>query len=234
MAIGVDARTPGSQSFAAGASVVGATTATWTHALGAALSNGFLIVDGAQDAGANSTSVVWDFGGVAQALTRKGTVTTGSCRAEIWGVANPAPSGSKSIQVAWSGAHDGCFASASYSGVDQVTPYNAASPQTNTAASGTSIALAVTTTSGEMAITAMVQDYAGSTGVLPAKDASSNYHGAGQASATTIGVGAGDQAAVGASTTMTWTVPNNGGLAIVGVSLRPSTASFLGGCLVKN
>jgi hypothetical protein len=127
--------------------------------------------------------------------------------------------------VSWSGSHDGGFSSASYSGVDQTTIFNAASPQTNTAASGTSISLGVTTTSGELAIDAMVQDYAGSTSTLPAKGASQTYLGAGQTSATTIGIGASDQAASGTTTTMSWTVPNNGGLGIVGVSLLPAAST---------
>jgi hypothetical protein len=216
VAITVDARTPGNQTL--GASGTGVSTLTWNHTLGV-LTNGILIVSGSQDAGANSTGVNWDQLGTPVALTRKGSVSQGTCRAEIWYLKAPAVTGTKQVKVTWSGNHDGGFSSASYAGVDQTTTFNAASPQTNTAGSGTSISLTVTTTSGELAIDAMVQDYAGSTSTLPAKGASQTYLGAGQTSATTIGVGASDQAASGASVSMSWTVPNNGGLGIVGISL---------------
>jgi hypothetical protein len=223
MAIAADARTPGNQTL--GGSGTGVTSVSWNHTLGT-LTNGILVVSGSQDAGANSTGVNWDQAGTPVAFTgRKGSVTQGTTRAEIWYFKAPSPTGTKQIQVSWSGSHDGGFSSASYSGVDQTTIFNAASPQTNTAASGTSISLGVTTTSGELAIDAMVQDYAGSTSTLPAKGASQTYLGAGQTSATTIGIGASDQAASGTTTTMSWTVPNNGGLGIVGVSLLPAASS---------
>lgn len=223
----VDARTTGTQTFASGAFTAGAAFVAFSHTLGAGLQNPYLVVAGAQDANANSTGTNWDNLGTPQALIRKGGAVTGSCRSEIWGVAAPTGSGTKQVRIDWSGTHDGAFGAVSYTGVHQTVPWNAASPQTNTAANGTSIALGATTLPGEMAVSAIVQDYAGSTGTLPAKDAGSSYISAGQCSASSIGVGASDQAATTTTTTFTWTVPNNGGLAIVVASLAAAPSSYV-------
>lgn len=221
MAIAVDARSTGLQTLAA--SATGQTTVAWSHTLGV-LTNGILIVLIAQDAGANSTSVIWDDGGTSIALTRKGTVSQGTCRAEIWYVLTAGlVTGTKTIRANWSGSHEGQGGSASYSGVDQTTIFNAASPQTATGASGTNPSLAVTTTAGELAIDSAVQDLS-TTGTAPAKGASQTYVAAGvNTNTSSIESGHSEQAAAGASTTMTWTMQASGGAwGQVGVSLLPS------------
>jgi hypothetical protein len=225
MAITADARTPGSQAFAAGASIAGGTSVTWTHTLGV-LSAGILIVTGAQDAAAASTSAVWDQGGTNVAMTRKTNATaTGSCRPEIWFLKAPSPTGAKSARVSWSGSHDGGFGSASYDGVDQTTIFNAASPQNATGASGTNPSLTVTTAAGEMAIDAVVQDFSANS-VAPNKGASQTYICAGAVSAPSIGAGGSDRAAVGASTAMSWTVDTTkGAWSQTGVSLLPAAGA---------
>lgn len=227
MPIAVDARTPGNQTL--GASVAGGTSVSWTHPLGAGLSNGFLAVSGAQDAAANSTGVNWDQTGTPVAFTgRKGTVTQGACRAELWYLKAPAPSGTKTIRVSWSGSHDGGFQSASYSGVDQTTIFNAASPQSATGASGTNPSLTGTSTNGEMVIDAMVQDLTSSGAATPTKGASQNYLGAGLPSATSIAIGSSDRAAVGTTTAMTWTVTTTkGAWGQVLMSLLPASSGTL-------
>lgn len=224
MAIAVDSRKTGAQTLAA--SVTAATSVTWTHTLGAGLSNGILIVSAAQDAGANSTSAVWDDGGTNAAMTRKGTVSQGTCRAEIWFLKSPAVTGTKTIRVSWSGSHEGEGGSASYSGVDQTTTFNAASPQTSTGISGTNPSLAVTTTSGELAIDSAVQDLS-TTGSAPTKGASQTYIAAGvNVNTSSIESGHSEFPAVGATTTMTWTLTTSGGAwGQVGVSLLPATAT---------
>lgn len=221
MAITNDARTSGAQSFTSGASVAGGTSVTWTHTLGV-LSNGILIAGGAQDAGAASTAGTWDQGGTNAAMTRKTNATaTGSCRPEIWYLKAPAVTGAKSMRVAWSGSHDGGFGGASYAGVDQTTTFNAASPQNATGASGTNPSLTVTTTSGELAIDAVVQDFTANS-VAPNKNAANTYICAGAVSAPTIGCGASERAAVGASTAMAWTVDTSkGAWSQTGISLLP-------------
>jgi hypothetical protein len=226
MAIVVDARASGAQSFPAGASVTGATTMAWTHTLGV-LTNGILIVSLAQDAAANTTSVVWDDGGTNIALARKGTVSQGSCRAEIWWVLTSGlVTGAKTIRATWVGSHEGEGGSASYSGVDPVTPFNPASPQTATGLSGTNPSLGVTTTAGELAIDSAVQDLA-TTGHAPTKGASQTYIAAGvNVNTTSIESGHSEFPAVGTTTTLTWTFePSGGAWGQVGVSLRP----FVGG-----
>lgn len=222
MAISVDARTPGSQTFAAGASVVGGTSVTWTHTLGAG-SNTILLAAGAQDAGAASTSAAWDSAGTNVAMTRETNATaTGTCRPEIWYLQTPATTGSKSVKVSWSGSHDGGYSSASYFGV---AGFNASSPQNATGANGTNPSLTVTSTSGEMVVDAMVQDFTANS-VAPTKNASANYIGAGAVSATTIGVGASDRSSVGASVTMTWSVDTTkGAWSQTGVSLTVASTA---------
>lgn len=224
MAIAVDARNSGGQTLAA--SVTAATSVNWNHTLGAALSNGILIVSCAQDAGANSTGVNWDDGGTNAALTRKGTVSQATTRAEIWFLKAPAVTGTKTIRVSWSGSHEGEGGSASYSGVDQATTFNAASPQSATGSSGTNPSLAVTTTAGELAIDSAVQDLT-ITGSAPTKGASQTYIAAGvNTNNTSIESGHSEQAAVGATTTMTWTMTASGGAwGQVGVSLLPASGA---------
>lgn len=220
-AITVDKRSPGSQTLAG--NVTAATSISWTHTLGAALSNSILVVGSSQDSNANSTGVNWDDGASNLALTRKGSVTTGTVRAEIWYVIAPTPTGAKTIKESWTGSHDGNGASASYAGVDQTTIFNAASPQTNTGASGNST-LSVTTTSGEMSFDVATKDLGGA-GSAPTKGASQNYVGADvDTSTSTIETGVSDQASVGASVTNTWTLPATGAWAAVGVSLLQASA----------
>jgi hypothetical protein len=221
-AISVDARATGAQSIAAGANV-NATTATWTHTVGALSANSILIVVLAQDSGALASSVVWDQGGTNVALTRKGSATTGSVRVEIWFLKNPSPQGAKSVRVTVSPSAHIIAGSASFDGVDQATTFNAASPQTATGASGTNPSLAVTTTSGEWAVNVAVQDLTGAGGT-PTKNASDNYifSGANTVSGTIEGGGS-DRSASGSSVTQTWTMqPSTGAWAQVGVSLLPS------------
>lgn len=226
MAIAVDARSSGAQSFPAGASVSGATSMSWTHTLGAALSNEILIVTVGQDAAANSTSAVWDDGATNVALTRKSTVSQGNCRAEHWYLkATISPTGAKTIRVSWTGSHDGCGGSASYSGVDQTTVFNASSPQTSTGAGGTNPSLPITTTSGELAIDCIVTDNTGAATVAPSKGASQTYISAGiNVNTSSICAGGSDQAATGTSLTHTWTVDPvfAGAWGQVGISLLPS------------
>lgn len=219
MAIVNDSRKTGAQTLAA--SVTAATSVTWTHTLGAGLSDAMLIVSCATDAGGNS-SAVWDDGGTNAAMTRKGGVSQGSTRAEIHFLQNPAVTGTKTIRVSWTGSHEGEGGSASYSGVGG---FNAASPQTATGASGTNPSLTVTTTNGELAIDSAVQDLTNA-GNTPTKGASQTYIAAGlNTNSTSIESGHSEQAASGSSVTMTWTMQaNTGAWGQIGVSLTPSGA----------
>jgi hypothetical protein len=231
MAIAVDARTTGARTLAGD---VNSTTMSWAHTLGA-LSNGILIVCLQQDANAATTSVVWDPAGANEALTLKGTISQGAARAEIWYLKSPSGTGSKTITATWSGTHHGCGGSASYSGVDQSTTFNAASPQTATGAIGTDPSLAITSANGELVIDSAVWDLAGVTNFAPTKvGGSQNYIAAGvNAVDTSISGSSSDQASTGASVTLQWTgdtVPASA-WGQVGVSLIPASA---GGRTTKN
>ena len=215
MAITVDSRASGAQSFPSGANVTAATTMTWTHTLGAG-SNTMLLAFVMQDAGGASTGVNWDSAGTNVAMAQEGTgAVTGTTRAEIWFLATPATTGAKSIKASWSGSHEACGGSASYFGV---SGFNASSPQTATG-SPTAVSLAVTSTSGEEVVNAFVQDL-GTTGSAPTKGAGQTYICAGvNTNTTSIEGGASDQASAGASVTCTWTCASIGSWAQIGASL---------------
>jgi len=227
MAIAVDARQTGAQTLAA--SSTGTTSVSWTHTLGASLTNSILIVSCAQSAAANSTGVTWDDGASNLALTLKGSVAQGNTRAEIWYVVAPTPSGAKTIRVSWSGSHGGEGGSASYTGVDQSTIFNAASPQTSTGLAGTDGSLTVTTTNGEMAVDSCVFDLQQNTTGSPGKGASQSYIAAGiNTTNNSIASGHSDFAATGTSVTMTWTHPTPAAFppwGQVGVSLLVASAA---------
>jgi hypothetical protein len=218
MAIAVDLRQTGGQTLAG--NVSGATSMSWTHTLGS-LSKGILVACVQQDASGVTTGVNWDDGGTNVAMTRKSTAITGACRADIWYlVGNPhATTGAKTIRASWSGSHHGCGGSASYSGVDQTTIFNAASPQTATG-NGTAVSLAVTSAAGEMVIDSVVHDLSG-TGAAQTKGASQDYIATGANSgAGSIDGSASDQVASGASTTMSWTLNRSDPWAQAALSLK--------------
>lgn len=109
----------------------------------------------ASGTGASVSGINWDDSGTPQALTRTGRAidTAGLGWAEKWYVLSPSP-GTKTIKVTYSGAVAATTGSASYAGVDQTTPYNAASPQT---LNGTTATATLNVTSG---ITELVTDCA--------------------------------------------------------------------------
>jgi hypothetical protein len=219
MAEVVDVRQPGNQTL--GGFVVGGTSATWNHNMGS-VANPALVVGGAQDAGANSTSCRWDDAASQQAFTLAGTVTQGATRGELWGLTRVTPIGNKAIRVSWSGSHDGGFSSASYAGVNQASMWDAAA-QTATGASGSNPSLTVNTVDGHYVVDAVVQDFSASSTTSPAKGASQNYLGAGRPSDPTIGVGSSDRLATGSTAAMTWTVDTTkGAWGQVGRSLAPA------------
>lgn len=222
MAITVDARNTGAQSLAAS---VNSTTMSWNHTLGAG-SNALLIAIVAQDAAAATTSVVWDDGGTNVAMTKIGSVVTGSTRAEIWYLKNPATTGTKAIKATWSGTHHGNGGSISLFGVDQSTTFNAASPQTATGATGTDPSLTVTSASGQLVIDSWVQDNSAPEITEPVVGAGQNYIIAhsNTVAAGSISSGGSDEASTGATVAMTWDIGGaggNGAWAQVGISLIP-------------
>lgn len=220
MAITVDARTSSTRSL--GGSVANAASVSWTHPYGSTVTNGILLAMGGQDANANSSKGSWDAGvaGSSAVMTRKGgSNPTGNCRAECFFILSPAVTGTKTITIGWTGVNDGGFGSASYCGVDQTTPFNAASPQTSTGVNGTNPSLSVTSSVGGLAVDAFVQDFTANSST-PTVGPGQNYIAAGVASVGSIGVGTSDEFSVGASVAMTWTVDTTkGNWAQVGIAL---------------
>ena len=123
----------------------GATSSTWSHTVGASLSNSLLVVSIATRDGSNSDQLATGvtYGGVA--LTRAGFAQyTGGppIRAELWYLKNPT-AGAANIVASFTGTvdHMSCGAT-SYSGVDQVIPFvNNIGIQAATGAGDVSIAV---------------------------------------------------------------------------------------------
>lgn len=212
MAVSVDSRN-------AGTSSASAASLTWSHTVGA-ISNGILLVmpQCSSATGVTISSVVWDDGGANTALTRKGQKQdSGTGWAEIWYLLSPAP-GTKNIKVTYSAAVACTAGSASYSGVDQATPFNAASPQS---ASGTTATATVDITSagGELVIDS-VNDNENTIDTLVVGGGQTTIHNITVSNNT---AGASSEEAGAASVTMSWTgLTLSAPWAIIGVSLRPA------------
>lgn len=216
MAIAVDSRQTGTSS-------TGASSLSWNHTVGS-ISNGILLAmpQVSSGTGVSVSSVVWDSGGANTALTRKGQKQdSGTGWAEIWHLLSPA-SGTKLIKVTYSASAAVTTGSASYSGVDQTTPFNAASPES---AAGTTATATVNITSavGELVIDS-VNDNENAPDTLVV--------GGGQTTISNISVGtntagACSEEAGAASVTMSWSgLTLSAPWAIVGVSLKPVSAGF--------
>jgi hypothetical protein len=98
--------------------------------------NRILLVDSNQSgntATSHTTAVQWDTTGTPVSLTKKGTrdSSSGFSRADLWYLLAPA-TGTKQITITNVNSPALQAGAASYTGVDQTTPFNAASPQTAT------------------------------------------------------------------------------------------------------
>lgn len=137
----------------------GATSLSWTHALSAGLTNSAL-VGLASLAGSGPptlTSLQWDATGTPVSMTAEAAVSDGfTGRACVSYLLAPA-SGTKTVKVTPSASCQIIGGSASYSNVDQTTPWNAASPQSATGTGGTT-SLTVTSGTNELAIGMICDD----------------------------------------------------------------------------
>jgi hypothetical protein len=205
-----------------GASSAGASSLSWSHTVGAGLSNTILEVMPQESSGTgiSVSTVVWDDGGANTPLTRKGrTQDAGTGWAENWFLLSPA-SGTKTIKVTNTGSCACTAGSASYSDVDQVTPFNAASPQTATGSGGTA-SLNVTSASGELVIDSINDNTTVGPDTLVPNGSQTQIHSI-TVSNNTSG-GSSDKPGA-PSVTMSWTGLNGSPpWALVGVSLRPAS-----------
>jgi hypothetical protein len=208
-----------------GTFTAGATTISWTHTVSAGLTNGILVVGvttGKAAPHATVSGVNWDDLGTPVALAEKGVGIQDSANqgfADIWYLLNPSP-GTKTIKVTASTSCEITGASASYQSVDQVTVFNAASPQTQIGtATGALPALSVTSAVGEMVFDCVVDDEAVGNDVL-VQGGGQTLVGMSQVGANTHSGGSSD--APGAATvSMTWTgLSNTNPWAQIGVSLK--------------
>lgn len=133
----------------------------WNHTVAAGLTNGILVVFLTSGSGTlrASTGVVWDQGGANTAMTFLGKIndSNNNCYTEIWYLKNPA-SGTKAIKASYAVTVEITAGSASYQFVNQTTPWNAASPQTNSGATQTSGTDTVTSATHEMVVGCCVEN----------------------------------------------------------------------------
>lgn len=228
MAIAIDSRNVGTKSAAAA-------SLSWTHTVGAALTNGFLIVGcyGANSPRPTVSGVLWDSGvtNVAMSNTVNAVAAVKAdasfANVYLWYLAAPA-AGAKTVKVTYSATCECSAGSESLSGVDGSSTFNASSPQSNARSTNVNPTTAVTSAAGEWVVDAVSCIVNGAGAVTPVVGASqtqmfSQSNGAG----VSLGCGS-DEAAAGASTTMDWTgfTTNNDGTAQVAFSLKAAAASL--------
>jgi len=168
------------------------------------------------------TSVQWDALGTPVSLTQKGKQASASGQSEIWFLKSPSVTGTKSIKITYGASVVCTSGSSSYSGVDQTTPFNAASPQGATNTTGT-ITVAVTSATGELVVDSVFDpEFSVADTLVPSGSQTTIYNitnGGNNAG------GASDQPGA-ASVTMSWTgVTGSGDWDTVGVSMVPAASS---------
>jgi hypothetical protein len=114
--------------------------------------------------------------------------------------------------------------SSSWSGVDQVTPFNAASPQGSTGTAPTQPSLSVTSAVGEQVIDAVIDNEVNTDTLVVGGSQTSIFNHTQGANIA----GAGSDLAGSASVSMSWSGITGGATwAQAGVSIRPSAAPFV-------
>lgn len=174
------------------------------------------------------TGINWDDAGSPAAMTQNGTRLFQLARADIWYLIAPVP-GSKTIKVTYSGSGECAAGSSSWFGVDQLTPFNAASPQNG----GDRVVnfqpnVTVTSAVGEQVIDCVTDAY----NAAGTEDAPAQGSGQTKNYGLSIGSNASSYASSdepgAASVVMDWTgyqSTSNGDWAIVAVSFRPAPPS---------
>lgn len=224
MSIAVDVRQSGGFAGPAG-------SLSWTHTVGSGLANALALVFvnywSSNSTGASGVT----FGGAAMSLLgRRADVNSGF--AEIWYLKAPT-AGAKTVVVSMAAGAGGSYmvaGSATYQGVNQATPFNAASPQSNNGAAPTQPSLNVTSAAGERVVDTATDNEL-STDTLVA--------GAGQTTIynTTHGsdiAGGASEEAGAASVTMSWSgVPSGTPWSHIAASLIPAGGGGAIVCVVS-
>lgn len=206
MAIAVDATSTG-------AKATGATSISWSHTVGNALSNSMLIVGGSTG---NSTvtfisSVVWDSAGAATAMCNqlKGVIlaqTEGNnhVNANIFFLRSPT-SGTKTILLSAPVACELTGGSSSYSGVDQTNGFCRGTPTLATFSTTPTDnpTVDITTVSGDMVVDCVCMNQSGTAQSLTVGAGQTEIFNQNNGDTTSIGAGS-YEAAVGGTTTMSW------------------------------
>lgn len=131
--------TPDTRTDGGATSSAGATSLAWNHTVSAGLANSALVGHGntAAATAKTVTTFQWDAAGTPVGLSNLGRVTgpANVVSTELWSLLNPS-AGTKQIKITPAASCQIIGGSASYSDVDQGTPWNPASPQSNTGTAG--------------------------------------------------------------------------------------------------
>lgn len=228
MAITVDSRN-------AGTNAAGVTSLSWSHTVGASLSNSILIVMGETNHSPNvsMSGVNWDDTGTPAALSK----TINSVAAEVldtgvsgtwaslWYLLAPV-SGTKTIKITPASSADLMGGSASYAGVAQSGTFNAASPHLTGRGANTNPTTSVTSATGELVIDSLGVGQSGALGTITVGSGQTQIFQ--QNIGNFIALGAGSDEAGAATVTMDWTgmTVNTFGTAQVCVSLVPAAGGL--------
>lgn len=213
----------------AGAKSTGATSISWSHTVSAALSNSILIVGGmcAGAAPPTMSSAVWDSGGTNAAMSKTINAVTAEqansssandTNCSLWFLKAPV-AGTLTVKISPSASSELAGGSSSWSGVDQTTPFNAASPQKFQAASNANISDSVTSATGEEVVDSAGVSLSGAVTAVVGGSQTQIYN-QNNGSSHTIGMGSYQGGA--ATVTMAWTglTANNVGSCHVAASMK--------------
>jgi hypothetical protein len=139
----------------------GATSLSWNHTVGASIANSAIVVTGqlSNASGSDISNVQWDAAGTPVGFTKFGSVidSAGFAHTAQWLLKSPA-SGTKQVKITAAASAQISGGAASFSNVDQTTPWNPAGPQTNIGSTSPQPSLVVTSGVNELAIASVADD----------------------------------------------------------------------------
>lgn len=210
-----------------------ATTRVWNHTLGSGSDKVLIVLAGSTNNPARAvTGVNWDSAGTPEALTRLGGAQEVNpyCWIEIWYKKNPTARGTKQITVTYAGTCE-CAAGAISLDGDQVTLFNAASPQSHDSwidAEGQP-ALTVTSAVGEFVVAGVACAKSGASTDVPIAGGSQNLIMGVDASPGNDFSSYGAIDAAGAATVVMNMTGFNSGInaawVVIGASVRPGAGA---------
>lgn len=164
-------------------------------------SNRALIVQMCFSVDPGAISVVWDFGGSSQLMTKLLVTNNTSSRwAGLWGLINPV-SGNKTLRATWLNAADFYLFSVSFNGVDQTNAASTFTHVTSATGSGANPSFNIVSASGNWTISVLTANSALPTSPTQTQDFNDG--------SDNLILGAGQDGTGSASVTHGWTMPSD-------------------------